>query len=260
MAEKTQTTLVVFLLDRTGSMSVVKAETIESFNDYVGGLQEPMDGSDPDDILFTLLQFDSVSLDKVYIAKPVKEVPFLTDETYVPRANTPLIEAATDTIEMTAAVVAARIDTPKVVVCIQTDGEENHSGPDYTWARLKTLIEEKQKLGWQFNFLGAGIDAYQQATQMGIAAASTMSYDHASLGASKKAFRESAMNVRGFAAGAREDTSYTMAQRADAGDKFAEQWLDASGKDKNQGQPPSVTPPVVSASRKGIRRKPSREA
>src|SRR6476469_10944750 len=98
MAEEDQTTLVVFLLDRTGSMSIVKAETIESFNDYVGGLQEPMDGSNPDDILFTLLQFDSVSLDKVYIAKPVKEVPFLTDETYVPRANTPLIEAATDTI------------------------------------------------------------------------------------------------------------------------------------------------------------------
>ncbi len=54
-----------------------------------------------------------------------------------------------------------------MVICIQTDGLENAS-TEHTWAELNLLIKEKAKLGWQFNFMGAGIDAYEQGRQMGI--------------------------------------------------------------------------------------------
>src|SRR5262249_54598564 len=63
---------------------------------------------------------------------------------------------------------------PKVVVCIQTDGHENAS-TEHTWDELNTLIKEKTAAGWQFNFLGTGIDAYDTGARMGVAAMSTMS-------------------------------------------------------------------------------------
>jgi hypothetical protein len=55
---------------------------------------------------------------------------------------------------------------PKVVVCIQTDGHENAS-TEHTWDELNALIKEKSAAGWQFNFLGTGIDAYDTGAHMG---------------------------------------------------------------------------------------------
>src|ERR1700761_6897983 len=112
------TTLVTFLLDRTGSMLHCKGATIEGFNAYIDGLRE----GDEAEILFTFLQFDSMSLDKVHVAVPIADVPHLTDETFVPRAQTPLIEAATKTINAVATSLEKYDLKPKVVVCFQTDG------------------------------------------------------------------------------------------------------------------------------------------
>jgi hypothetical protein len=66
------------------------------------------------------------------------------------------IEASIKTIDALATAIKGKTAKPKVVVCIQTDGQENQSGPEYTWDRLKALIEAKTKEGWQFNFMGAG--------------------------------------------------------------------------------------------------------
>jgi hypothetical protein len=216
---ETQDTLVTFLLDRSSSMSSCWDSTIEAFNGYVGTLK---DAKTP--ILFTFLQFDhngGICLDKVHFEKPIKDVPDISKATYQPRGSTPLIEAAMKTIQALDAAVATKKTKPKVVVCIQTDGEENSSGREYTWAGLKALIEAKTKEGWQFNFMGAGIDAYDQGQKMGIAAMSTMSYDQTDKVATRAAFAASASNTMEWGAGLRADTTYTMAQRSASGDRFA---------------------------------------
>src|SRR5882672_1726210 len=189
-----QKTLVTFLLDRTGSMMAIKQDTIGGFNAYLEGLTE---GDAADDTEFTFVQFDSVSIDKVCVGKPVKEVDKLTDATYSPRAWTPLIDAAFKTIK--AVEVAVVGSDKKVVICIQTDGEENASS-EHTWRDLNDLIKEKTKLGWQFNFLGVGIDAYNQGAKMGIAAAATMSatLDPEQM---KAAYRFSGSNAAMYASG-----------------------------------------------------------
>jgi uncharacterized protein YegL len=87
-------TLVTFLLDRTGSMEPIRDDTIGAFNAYLETLQE-----DGEDIFFSLLTFDSMSIDKVHVNQPVKEVARLTRESFVPRASTPLIDAAYKTIK-----------------------------------------------------------------------------------------------------------------------------------------------------------------
>lgn len=212
-AAKSSETLVTFLLDRTGSMNSVKAGTIEALNAYLEGLQ-----SDPKGIKFSFVQFDSQGLDKVHVSVPVGEALKLTDATYQPRAATPLIDAAFKTIKAVEASESAK--GSKIVICIQTDGEEN-SSTAHTWAELHALIKEKTALGWQFNFLGCGIDAYAQGQQMGIAAMNTMSYDRNDLGATRAAFTASASNTRAFASGMAESTSYSMGQRSMAKDAFA---------------------------------------
>lgn len=218
MAKKKTTqprTLVTFLLDRTGSMHSIADDTIGAFNAYLEGLQQ-----DGELIDFTHVQFDSVSIDKLCVCVPVKEAKMLDKTTYQPRASTPLIDASFKTIKAVEASLADKDPKTKVVICIQTDGHENCS-TEHTWNDLNALIKEKSALGWQFNFMGCGIDAYQQSRMMGIADVQTMSYDRHNLTATKSAFRASGANTRSFAGGQSVDTSYSAKQRLDAGDAFA---------------------------------------
>jgi hypothetical protein len=211
MAMRSQTN-VTFLLDRSGSMEQIKRDTIGAFNAY-------LDGLDDADILFSLVQFDSQSLDKVCVRQPVKLAPRLTDANYTPRGSTPLIDAAYKTIKAVEASLNGDADS-KVVICIQTDGEEN-SSTEHSWDDLNALIKEKTALGWQFNFMGASIDAYVQAQRMGVSAHATMSYDSFHPETTREAFAASAQNTSMFAKGLVASTDYSASQRAASGDVYA---------------------------------------
>ena len=208
-------TLVTFLLDRTGSMQSIKDDTIGAFNAYLDKLQKKAAESSS-----RSSSSNSIGIDKICVNRPVAEVAPLTDETFQPRASTPLIDAAYATIEAVGEAVAKRENEPKVVICIQTDGLENAS-TEHTWADLDLLIKEKSELGWQFNFMGAGIDAYEQGRQMGIPAAATVSYDKASRAATVGAFAASADNTVRFARIESTSVEFTPAQKRAAGDRFA---------------------------------------
>jgi hypothetical protein len=232
-------TLVTFLLDRTGSMSACKQATIEAFNGYVDGLRS---GDDAPAIEFTFLQFDSMSLDKIHVAEDIKAVQLLNDSTYQPRASTPLIDAAYKTIKAVEESLTKRDDKPKVVVCIQTDGQENAS-TEYTMADLNALIKEKTAQGWQFNFMGAGIDAYATAGQMGVPMAASVSYNKNDRMATSSSFRAAASNTRAFAAGSRSDVNFSARQRLSSGDVHAKNYgLDPHAQ---ASQAPDLTKPVV---------------
>lgn len=213
----TSPTLVTFVLDRSGSMKSCWDSTIEAFNGFVDGLR------DTPQIDFTLVQFDHhggvMDLNKVCVATPIKDAPKLDRENYVPRGSTPLIDAAYTVIK---AVETSLLDKPKdtkVVICIQTDGEENCSRT-YNWEQLASLVKEKQDLGWQFNFMGAGIDAYQQGTRMGLTAAQTMSYDHTNRAATRAAFASRSQSYADYASGACGQSVFSADDKLAAGDKF----------------------------------------
>jgi hypothetical protein len=174
MPNRSARNLVTFLLDRTGSMEAIRDDTIGGFNTYLDTLK----GDGRANIEFTLVQFDSMSIDKICVATPVAQVEKLTRDTYQPRASTPLIDAAYKTIEAVEASLATH-PAEKIVICIQTDGHENAS-TEHDWNELNALVKEKAAKGWQFNFMGVGIDAYDQGARMGIPAAATVAYDHQS--------------------------------------------------------------------------------
>src|SRR5215467_5018040 len=212
----TDATLVTFLLDRSGSMGKIWDETIGGFNVYLETLQKS--GTV---LKFTLLQFDTDGIDKCCVAEPVENVKPLDRMSYQPRGGTPLIDAAFKTIAAVDDSLTKYDAVPNVIVCIQTDGEEN-SSTEHSWDELKRLVTEKTEKGWQFNFMGTGIDAYDQGARMGIAAANTISTgtSKAEVHASFAAAGASSMR---FASGAARTTAYLASERAAAGDRFSHQ-------------------------------------
>lgn len=218
MPKKSQKTLVTLLLDRSGSMNKVKSQTVEAINSYISHLK---DGGD--DIRFSLVMFDSphpgdrMDLEKLHVGRKIADVPALMDEDYLPRGMTPLIDAAFQTIRAVEASLKGKSET-KVVIAIQTDGDENTSREN-SWSDLKSLIAEKERAGWQFNFMGAGINAYQQSERMGISRDKTISY-----GLDKKsthsAFEATASVTRAFASGSILSTNYAETDKLAAGDNW----------------------------------------
>lgn len=212
-------TLITFVLDRSGSMGMILDATIEAYNAYVEELRRDLADNGGDPIDFTLIQFDSPAGPVKHVFEtPIEQVPLLTRETFKPRGGTPLIDAVLETVRALEAAIEKKDEKPKVIVCVQTDGEENSSRS--SWSELKELIGRKQAEGWQFNFMGAGIDAYQQSARMGLSTAATMSYDSTDLGATRAAFAASATNAGQFRRGVLRSTSYTASQKAAAGDAF----------------------------------------
>lgn len=210
---KSPKTYVYFLLDRTFSMGAIKPQTVSGFNEYLGTLKK-----DPKGIRFTLLQFCSTGTDVVHAKAKLKDVPQMALDDFKPEGTTPLIDAAMHTIALAEKQTADKPDA-KVVVCFQTDGEENCSH-EHSWMALNTKIAEMQKKGWQFNFMGAGIDAYKQSARMGLSAGQTVSYDKDDLAATQNAFGASAMNTTEFKSGLRDSTIYSAMQKQSAKDAF----------------------------------------
>ena len=218
MTERTtktlKTTFVSFLLDETGSMQSIKDDTTGGFNEYVSTLQES-----GGDILFSLVSFNSSRTEKRYVAEPIAHVKPLARSDYQPHASTPLIDASVKIIKATEEAVARRDDEPNVVIVIQTDGQENVS-VEYDRRDLALLVKEKEAAGWEFVFLGAGMDAFEAARQAGMSLSPerVMSYGR---DRSAAAFAEVAMNVSDFAAlGSPQDLDFSTAQRDAAGDEY----------------------------------------
>ena len=138
-----------------------------------------------------------------------------TNSRYVPGAATPLIDACVKGIHATSQV--AKKGCP-VVFVIQTDGYGNAS-TEYTFKELAKLVREKEKDGWHFVFLGAGIDAYETARVIGIGPRSTASYD---LGESDEAFASTARNTVNVArsGGQIGSSDYSADQKRSMGDAY----------------------------------------
>ena len=153
---KGQDTLVVFLLDRTGSMSNCRDEAINGFNSYVDGL-----GKSPN-IRFTLVQFDSVSIDEVHSAVPLSQVKKLNYDNYTPRAMTPLHDAVGRTIKSTQKHAKGKL----VVFATLTDGHENAS-EEWDAHTIKAEIKRREKEDdWTFVHIGVGTEGWAAANRL----------------------------------------------------------------------------------------------
>lgn len=160
-------TEMVFVLDRSGSMSGLAADTIGGFNELIEK-QKKIEG----DAYVTTVLFDH-EYEVLHDHVALGEVAPLTDKEYFARGSTALLDAVGRTIDAVGARLAATAEEERpehVVFVITTDGMEN-SSREYTAKRVRGMIEhQQQKYSWQFVFLGANMDAVSEARNLGISA------------------------------------------------------------------------------------------
>lgn len=161
-----------YLLDRSGSMVRIWDATVEGFNGYKN------DQANQDGVSYmSLITFDGSSLDVVYRATPCSEIPDMDPKGKIrPRGSTPLLDAIGTAVSEADKWVKRSSFTGKVLIVINTDGQENAS-IEYTLENVRALIKQRTDEGWEFAFMGAGIDAFSDAKSLGIGRQSTMSYD-----------------------------------------------------------------------------------
>ncbi|NLZ88043.1 MAG: VWA domain-containing protein [Clostridiales bacterium] len=159
-------TELVFILDKSGSMSGLEADTIGGFNAMLGKQQ-----AEAGECRITTVLFDN-TYTLLHDRIDIRAVSAITDREYQVGGSTALLDAMGRTIQKIASVqkhTAEGYRAEKVMFVIITDGEENASRA-YSIDMIKTLIErQKTKHGWEFIFLGANIDAVETAGQFGIA-------------------------------------------------------------------------------------------
>ena len=170
---KNNITELVFILDRSGSMAGLEADTIGGFNALIEK-QKKQKGT----CYVTTVLFDSVS-ETIHDRVKLEEVPPMTDRDYSVRGCTALLDAIGGTIRHIADIhrYARPEDVPEhTLFVITTDGMENASRV-YNVDRVKRMIEhEKEKYGWEFLFIGANIDAVTTASRFGIGADRAVDY------------------------------------------------------------------------------------
>lgn len=158
-------TEIVFILDRSGSMSGLEADTIGGFN----SLLERQRGGEGDALISTVL-FNSSS-EVIHDRCDIRGIEPMTRHDYVPQGNTALLDAVGGAIHHIGNVhkYARPEDVPEhTLFVITTDGMENASRI-YTYDKVKEMIErQKERYNWEFLFLGANIDAAETAGRFGI--------------------------------------------------------------------------------------------
>jgi uncharacterized protein YegL len=162
---KKNLTEVVFILDRSGSMSGLESDTIGGFNSMITK-QKKEEG----EAYITTVLFDD-KIETLHDRIEISRVEPMNDSQYFTRGCTALLDAIGKTVNHISDIhrYAREEDRPeKTIFIITTDGLEN-SSREFTYDKIKKLLTKKQeKDGWEFLFLGANIDAIEVAGKMGI--------------------------------------------------------------------------------------------
>lgn len=170
---KTNRTELVFILDRSGSMSGLESDTIGGYNSMLAK-QKKEEG---EATVTTVLFDDRYELLHDRIA--LRGVAPITEEQYYVRGSTALLDAIGRTITKIVNVqrhTAPELRADKVLFVITTDGYENASR-EYGYEQIKAMVErEREEFGWEFLFLGANIDAIAAARQFGISPDRAVTY------------------------------------------------------------------------------------
>ena len=163
---KTNLTELVFILDRSGSMSGLESDTIGGFNSMLTKQK-----AQPGDCRMTTVLFDD-KYEILHDRIDIKAISDINNDEYYVRGSTALLDAVGRTINKIGNVqknTSEEFRADKVMFVITTDGMENASR-EFTYDKIKSMIEhQKTKYNWEFIFLGANMDAVQVANHFGIA-------------------------------------------------------------------------------------------
>ena len=158
-------TELVFILDRSGSMSGLESDTIGGYNAMLEKQKK-----EPGEAVITTVLFDD-KYELLHDRINLQGIEPITDKEYFVRGSTALLDAVGKTINKIGNVqkhTANDEQAEHVMFVITTDGMENASR-EFSCEKVRQMIErQKSKYGWEFIFLGANIDAISTAERFGI--------------------------------------------------------------------------------------------
>jgi hypothetical protein len=167
-------TKIVFVVDRSGSMSKIAADIIGGYNGFIKEQKALNHGSC--DVSF--YQFDDV-YESVYENRVLNEVKDLDDKTYVPRNMTALYDAIGKTINRLGETLKNLNESErpeKILFVVITDGLENSSS-EFTSQQINKMIKHQtEKYNWQFSYIGANQDAWAVGGSLGFAEKDTITW------------------------------------------------------------------------------------
>ncbi len=171
---KTNINELVFILDKSGSMSGLESDTIGGYNAM---LKRQL--GEPGEAIVTTVLFDD-NYELLHDRINIKGIRPITEKEYFVGGCTALLDAIGKTIHKIGNAqrhTSEEQQADKVIIVITTDGMENAS-QEYTYEKIKNMIErQKEKYGWEFIFLGANIDAIFTAERIGICANRAANYN-----------------------------------------------------------------------------------
>lgn len=168
-AEKPERIELVLVLDKSGSMQGLESDTIGGFNSMIKK-QKALDVP----VRVTAVLFNDKT-DVLYESRSIHSVHALTEKEYEVGGTTALLDAVGSTILNVDQKGNVKKGT-KVIFVIITDGMENASR-EFTKTKVKQMISDKQeKYGWDFIYLGANIDAAEEAGAIGVKKANAVTY------------------------------------------------------------------------------------
>ena len=165
-------TEIVFILDRSGSMAGLEKDTIGGYNAMLKKQKQLAEHATVTTVLFD----DEYTL--LHDRIDINGIAPMTEKEYEVRGTTALLDAVGKSILKMEQVQNATLPearAEKVLFVITTDGEENAS-VEFTYPKIKQLVERQKERGCEFIFLGANIDAIGEASKLGITAERAVQY------------------------------------------------------------------------------------
>ena len=202
-------TVIQALIDMSGSMGSIVGGTLEGYNSFINE-QRGQEG----DAIVSLGLFDSewerglyegqrLRYVKPYTARGIKDVPELTTEVYNPSGGTPLRDAMAQAIRDMDETLKSVEGDPDVIMVIITDGGENTSR-EHSTDVIKAMVEQRKERGWNFIYMGANQDSWQETQKFGFTQGNVMNYTaedvrdgaFAKVARATTAYRETSRNLK----------------------------------------------------------------
>lgn len=176
---KENLTFIVMVVDKSGSMNLIKEGAINGFNNFLKAQAEL-----GEELLVTVCLFDN-TYSYVVDKKHLDEVELLNNYNYTPSGSTALNDALGSTISKVSNQILEMSDKDrpsKVIFCIVSDGEEN-SSTEFSQKQIKSLIEyRKEHFGWEFVFIGTNQDIVKTRQAYSFDAKATFTFSASSQG------------------------------------------------------------------------------
>jgi hypothetical protein len=156
----------LIILDESGSMSSIKNNIIQGFNELVQTIHG-IEKQFPDQEHFiSFISFNGLGQKLLHFADPASRLQHINDKSYQPDASTPLYDAMGFGISKLKQLLEDKTGY-NVLVTVLTDGEENASR-EYSGSSIKQLVEEMKQNNWTFTYIGTDHDVEKFASSISI--------------------------------------------------------------------------------------------